>query len=134
MDAQAGLTLFNGIASAAKSIYGIVQSASKLETKQELMGVYDTLMSLKVQAAELEDENHNLKARLRFKTDVFEFDNPFYYEKKYPDRPLCPVCFSNEKASPMSDAYTSANAKLHRRCLVCQHIIRVNTIGVQRNR
>lgn len=61
IDAQAGLTLFNAIAAAGRTIYDIAQGTSKLEEKQQLMEVYDTLMNLKREAAELEDQNRDLK-------------------------------------------------------------------------
>ncbi len=118
---QTGLTLFNAIATAGKSIYEIAQGTSKLETKRQLMEVYDTLMSLKREAAELEDENHNLNEKLRFKDDEFEFKNPFWYEKKYPDRPLCAKCFANKKTAPMSQVYESSLGRITRHCLVCDH-------------
>lgn len=69
MDQQSNLTLFNAIATAGKAIYEIAQGTSKLEQKQELMEVYDTLMSLKREAGDLEDENRELKAQLRFRSD-----------------------------------------------------------------
>jgi hypothetical protein len=52
--------------------------------------VHDILISLNQAASELEDENSELKEKLRFKRDDFEFRNPFWYEKKHPDRALCP--------------------------------------------
>ena len=48
------------------------------------MDVYDTLMSLKREAADLEDENRELKERLRFKNDEFELKNPFWFEHQAP--------------------------------------------------
>jgi hypothetical protein len=122
MDTQAGVTLFNAIATAGKSIYEIAQGTAKLETKQQLMDVYDTLMNLKREAAELEDANRGLKEKLRFKGDDFEFKNPFYYEKKHPDRPLCAKCFANEKVAPMAESYR-ATTGMWRRCLVCESAV-----------
>ena len=123
MGAQAGLALFNAIATAGKTIFEIAQGTSKLETKQQLMDVYDSLMSLKREAAELEDSNRDLKEKLRFKTDEFEFKNPFWYEKAHPDRPLCPKCFADKKIAPMSDAYEASG--LFRKCLVCGDYVEV---------
>lgn len=117
MDAQTGLTLFNAIAQAGKAIYEIAQGTSKLETKQQLMEVYDTLMNLKQKAAELEDANRELREKLRFKSDEFEFKNPFWYEKAHPDRPLCAKCFASQTIAPMSEAYGASRS--YRRCLVC---------------
>ena len=119
MDAQAGLTLFNTIATAGKTIYDIAQGTAKLETKQQLMEVYDSLMSLKREAAELEDQNHDLKNKLRFKSDEFEFKNPFWFDKNFPDRALCPKCFSKQIAAPVSAPYESGNT-VWRQCLSCE--------------
>ena len=119
MDAQAGLTLFNAIATAGKTIYDIAQGTAKLETKQQLMEVYDALMNLKRDAAELEDENHDLKEKLRFKSAEFEFKNPFWFDKNFPDRALCPKCFSKQIVAPVSAPYQSDNA-VWRQCLSCE--------------
>jgi hypothetical protein len=124
MDAQSGLTLFNAIATAGKTIYEVAQGTSKLETKQQLMDVYDTLMNLKREAAELEDANRDLRQKLRFRSDDFEFKNPFWYEKTHADRPLCAKCFANEKVAPMGEPYRSTIA-ICRRCLVCDNRIEI---------
>jgi hypothetical protein len=122
MDAQGKLTLFNAIATAGRTIYDIAQGTSKLEEKQQLMKVYDTLMSLKRSAGDLEDENHDLKAELRFKSDDFEFKNPFWFEKNHPDRPLCPKCFSKRNIGPVAASYDNGSG-VFRRCLACDTII-----------
>jgi hypothetical protein len=70
------------------------QSTSKLEEKQQLMAVYDTLMNLKRDAGDMEDTIRDLKEKLRFKRDDFELKNPFWFDKRFPDRALCPKCFS----------------------------------------
>lgn len=123
-DPAAGLALFNAIATAGKAVYDIAQGTSKIEAKQQLMDVYDTLMNLKRQAAELEDENRNLKERLRFSGDGFEFKNPFWYEKAHPDRPLCPTCFANQKVAPVSDIRRGSGSSW-RICLVCSKPITI---------
>jgi hypothetical protein len=123
MDAQSGLTLFNAIASAGKAIYEIAQGTSKLETKQQLMDVYDTLMNLKREAANLEDLNRTLQEQLRFKSEEFEFKNPFWYEKTHLDRPLCAKCFANERIGPMSDSYEALGQRRH--CLVCDNTVQL---------
>jgi len=118
MEPQAGLTLFNAIATAGKAIYDIAQGTSKLETKQQLMEVYDILMNLKREASELEDQNHGLKEKLRFKGDDFEFKNPFWFDKKHPERALCPKCFSKQIVAPVAAPYDNGNG-VWRRCLSC---------------
>jgi hypothetical protein len=118
-----GLTLFNAIAAAAKTLYEITQGVSNLDTKRQLMEIYDTLMNMKREASDLEDENRNLKDRLRFKGDDFEFRNPFWFEKTHPDRPLCPKCFANERVGPMGEPYESFGLGTIRKCLVCDNMI-----------
>lgn len=130
MDAQTGLTLFNSIATAGKTIYDIAQGTSRLETKQQLMEVYDTLMNLKRTAAELEDTNRSLKEKLRFKSDEFEFRNPFWYEKAHPDQPLCAKCFAAQTIGPMGEERKGAG--VYRRCLVCATYVEVKP-GRQHN-
>jgi hypothetical protein len=118
MDLQSGVSLFAAIAGAAKNVADIAKDASKLEMKTQLNGVYDTLTSLKQVAAELEDENRSLKEKLRFKSDDFEFKNPFWFEKRFPERPLCPKCYANEKLGQMSEVRTGSGSSW-RTCLVC---------------
>ena len=125
MDPLARLTLFNAIAAAGKNLYDVAQGVSNLDTKRQLMDVYDTLMDLKREASELEDENRHLKEMLRFKGDEFEFKNPFYYDKNHADQPLCAKCFSDQKIGPMSEPRRYASGEGYRRCLVCDNTIRL---------
>lgn len=119
-----GLTLFNAIATAGKTVFDIAQGTAKLEQKQQLMDVYDTLMTLKRAAGELEDENHELKGKLRFKGDDFDFRTPFWYEKNHPERPLCAKCYAIEKIGPMGEPYDSGDGR-YRACLVCNNYVRI---------
>ena len=131
MDPQTGLTLFNAIAAAGKTIYGIAQGTSKLEEKQELMEVYDTLMNLKRDAAELEDRNRDLNQKLRFKSDDFVFKNPFWFDKSHPDRALCPKCFSKQVVAPVAAPYDNGIG-VFRRCLSCDTVIEESRSAKQR--
>jgi len=100
MEPQSGLTLFNAIATAGKTIYDIAQGTSKLETKQQLMEVYDILMNLKREASELEDQNHDLKEKLRFKSDDFEFKNPFLVRQETSRPGILPEVFFEADCCP----------------------------------
>lgn len=82
------------------------------------MEVYDQLMSLKRNTADLEDQNRELKEKLRFRSEDFDFKNPFWYEKRYPDRPLCPKCRSKQVAAPVGAPYDNGSG-VFRRCLTC---------------
>lgn len=121
----AQLTLFNAIASAGKTLLEAAQGVSNLDTKRQLMDVYDALMNLKREASELEDENHALKEKLRFKSEEFEFKNPFYYDRRDPDQPLCPKCFSVQKIGPMGELQRYPNGAAYLRCLVCDNQVEV---------
>ena len=121
----AKLTLFNAITSAGKTLYEAAQGVSNLDTKRQLMDVYDTLMNLKHEASELEDENHALKEKLRFKSEEFEFKNPFYYDRRNANQPLCPKCFSVQKIGPMGELHRYANGAAYRPCLVCDNRVEV---------
>lgn len=124
IDPQAKLTLFNAIAAAGKTIYEIAQGTSRLEEKQQLMEVFDTLMSLKRDAGEFEDEIRGLKSKLRFTSDDFEFKNPLWFDKEHPYRALCPKCFSKQIIAPMAEPYDNGIAQF-RRCLSCETAIEV---------
>ncbi len=121
MDAQARLTLFNAIAAAGRTIYDVAQGLSNSDTKRQMMEVYDTLMTLKREAAELEDLNRELKEKLRFKSEDFDFKNPFWYENSHPDRPLCPKCFADKIIAPVGTP-NSNQTGTSRRCLRCGEV------------
>ncbi len=127
-ETQAGLTLFNAIAAAGRTIYEIAQGTSKLETKQELMDVNDTLMNLKRAAGDLEDQNRELKEKLRFKSEDFEFRNPFWFENKYPERALCPKCFSKHVLAPVATPHETASEGVSRQCLACDTSIQESCV------
>lgn len=63
--------------------------------------VLDKVRELKQSASELEDENRDLREKLRFKSDEYEFRDPYWYHKAHPKRALCPKCFAKEIAAPM---------------------------------
>ncbi len=122
-DPVTGLTLFSAITTVGKTVFNLAQAASNMDAKAQLMDVYDTLMNLKRQAGDLEDENRELKNKLRFKSEDFDFRNPFWYEKSHPDRPLCPKCFGSQKVSPMSERKEIHREIYGRLCLVCGNLI-----------
>lgn len=124
VDPITGLSLFKVAADAGKAIADIAKSVTDREIKQELNGIYDKLMELKQNIASLEDENRELREKSRLRSDEFEFRNPFYYEKKFPDRPLCPKCFvGSERLAPMGNAHRDMSGIEFRECLVC-HTVR----------
>jgi hypothetical protein len=108
----------------SKKLYELGKSLKDREVKQQLDEILDSVRQLKQSASELEDQNRELREKLRFKTDEYEFRTPFYYQRDYPDRPLCPQCFAKEIAAPMGEPGQSC-ASDHRRCLVCENTIQV---------
>ena len=88
------------------------------------MEVYDTLMNLKREAADLEDQNRDLKEKLRFNSDGFEFRTPFYYDRNHPDQALCAKCsVEHRRASPMGEIFRASGE--YRRCLVCDNAVKI---------
>lgn len=96
------------------------------------MEVYDQLMTLKHSAADLEDENHNLKQQLRFRSDDFEFENPFWFEKTHPRRLPYPKCWSNHMLAPVGGAFTDSGGT-SRACLTCGKNILMTPGGSRRS-
>lgn len=107
----------------SKKLYAFGKGLKDREAKQHVDEILDQLRELKQSASELEDENRELRDKLRFKGEDFEFKNPFWYDKAHPERPLCPKCYGNLQASPMSDAYRSVG--VWRKCLVCANPIEI---------
>ncbi|HKV25622.1 MAG TPA: hypothetical protein VJN93_13595 [Candidatus Acidoferrum sp.] len=108
----------------SKKLYELGKSLKDREVKQQVDEILDKLRDLKQSASELEDENRGLREALRFKSDAYEFRNPFYYEKAHPDRPLCAKCFAGKITAPMGDPGHECKSN-YRRCLVCDQGVQV---------
>jgi hypothetical protein len=112
----------------SKKLLELGKSLKEREVKQQIGEITDRLRELKQSASELEDENRELREKLRFKSDDYEFRNPFWYDKAHSDQPLCPKCFANKIAAHMGEPGLGCNIA-YRLCLVCD-----NTIAVSRSR
>lgn len=108
----------------SKKLYEFGKSLKDREAKHQIDLVMDALRELKQQASQLEDDNRELREKLRFKTDDHEFRTPFWYDKAHPDRALCPKCFAKEIVAPMGEQGQGCTPE-YRRCLVCGDIVRV---------
>lgn len=108
----------------SNKLHDVYKNVKDREIKQQVAGLLDQMQELKRSAYALEDENRDLREKLRFKSEDFEFRHPFYYESAHPDQPLCPKCFHEDKASPMGEDGQGAVSG-HRRCLVCGHDVEV---------
>jgi hypothetical protein len=108
----------------SKKLYEFGKNLKDRDAKQHVDEIVDKLRELKQSASELEDENRSLREALRFKSDEYEFRNPFYYHKSNPNRALCAMCFSKKIEAPMGEQ--GMNCGDHRRrCLVCGNIFDV---------
>jgi hypothetical protein len=88
------------------------------EEKREVDEILDALRDLKHSASELEDQNRELREKLRFKNDDYEFRSPFRYRKDRPEQPLCARCFANQTEGPMGEQGRGCPESC-RKCLVC---------------
>lgn len=101
----------------SKKLAEVYKNLKDRDAKQQVDELLDKMHDLKRAASALEDENRDLREKLRFKSDEYEFQNPFWYDKKKPKQPLCAKCFANKTAAPMS----VINRDGFRRCLVCRN-------------
>lgn len=113
------LTLAKTAAEVSKKLNEVWKNAKDRETKQQIEAILDSLHDLKQEAVALEDQNRELREKLRFKSDEYEFRNPFWYHKSHPDDPLCPTCFAKQIPAPMGKVGIYEN---RRRCLVCENL------------
>ena len=108
----------------SKKLYEFGKGLKDREAKQQVDEIVDKLRDLKQSASELEDQNRELREKLRFKSDDYEFRNPFYYHKDHPDQPLCAKCFAQKTEGPMGVRGQNCN-EAYRRCLVCHNTVEV---------
>ena len=108
----------------SKKLYEFGKGLKDRDAKQHVDEIVDNLRALKQRASELEDENRELREKLRFKSDEYQFRLPFWYHKtQQPDQALCPKCFSQNIAAPMGKQPQGFD---NRRCLVCGHLVTVS--------
>ena len=105
----------------SKRLYEFGKGLKDRDLKQQVDEILDQVRELKQSASVLEDENRELREKLRFKSEQYEFRNPFYYEKSHPDKPLCPICFAKSVPAPMSAPWQESDG-VYRQCLVCRAV------------
>ena len=108
----------------SKKLYDFARSLKDREAKQQVDEILAKLRELKQSASELEDDNRDLREKLRFKSGDYEFHSPFWYEKVRPDQPLCAKCFANKIVAPMGEPGQGVNDR-YRLCLVCGNAVEV---------
>jgi hypothetical protein len=97
IDPLTGWAIAKAAGELSKKLYEFGKGLKDRELKQQLNEILDGLHDLKHSASLLEDENRDLRDKLRFKGEDFDWQGYYHIEKKHPDRPLCPKCYSNEK-------------------------------------
>jgi hypothetical protein len=118
------LSLAKSAGEISKKLDELWKSAKDRETKHQIELVVDQLHDLKRAAVALEDENRQLKEKLRFKSDDYEFLNPFWYVRGNRMQPLCAKCFAEQIAAPMGEPGQGCT-DTHRKCLVCGNFVEV---------
>jgi hypothetical protein len=126
MDPISAAGLFASIMAAMKNIRDLTTETVDPNMKAKLNDVYDVLLNLKHSAVELEEENRELKEKLRFKAGDYVFRNPFHYAKDDTsgNQPYCTKCFAKQVLGQMGPPYQSTSST-YRRCLVCDAIVDV---------
>jgi hypothetical protein len=121
----AAWTLAKTAGEISKKLYEFGKSVKDRHARQQVDEMLDTLRELKQQASQLEDENRELREKLRFKSADYEFRNPFCFDKANPRQALCAKCFAKEIPAPMSEPGQGCNTD-YRRCLVCGAYVQVS--------
>ena len=109
----------------SKKLYDFGKTLKDRDAKQHLDEILEQVRALKQSASELEDENRELRERLRFKSGDYEFRTPFYYDKAHPSCALCPKCYAKGIAAPMGEQGQGCSRD-YRRCLVCSEVVEVS--------
>jgi len=98
----------------SKKLFEFGKTLKERDAKQHVDEIVDNLRELKQRASDLEDENRELREKLRFKSDEYEFRDPYWYHKTHPEQALCPKCLAKGIAAPMGSSSG--------RCLVCDKV------------
>src|SRR5690349_22456193 len=109
----------------SNKLYELGKRVKDRDTKQQIDQILDGVSELKRSASQLEDENRDLREKLRFKSDEYEFRTPFRYHKERPDQPLCVKCFAKNVEAQMGEPGQDTVNRHRRRCLVCGDVVHV---------
>lgn len=121
------LTLAKSAAEISKLLDQVWKSTKNRKLKQQIEDALDRLHELKQSAAAVEDENRELREKLRFKRDDYEFRTPFHYSKARPSQPLCPKCFARGREGPMGEPGLDCTLSF-RKCLVCNNNVQIQPL------
>jgi hypothetical protein len=128
MDPIAALSIAKTAGELGKKLYTVAKKLKDREAQQEVQEIVDRLHELKQSASELEDENRDLREKLRFKSDEYEFRTPFRYHRAHPDQPLCVKCFTKNIEAQMGEPFRTGEHREYRRCLVCDDLKLVSPV------
>jgi len=121
---QTVLEIAKPLADLSKKLYEVTKSLKDHDAERRVDEILDELRDLKQSASRLEDENRELREKLRFKSDDYSFRTPFWYDRAHPNRALCPKCHAKQIVGPMGEPGQGCGPDF-RKCLVCNHGIEV---------
>lgn len=122
-DAVTATQMVGSVVSTVKSLRDWAKSSGNHELNQRAGDVFDSLNDLRQRVLDLDEENRNLKVELAKRADI---DGPvpphgYYFDKRYPEAPLCPKCYQS-KENPRIGYMTTPSAGsfgTSRRCQLC---------------
>jgi len=121
-----------------KTIAGIAKDAGRIEITQHVISLQQTMMALQAESAELAEQNHDLKTKIRELLDQLRMGDEFYFERNAYWRgegderegPFCSRCFDAEgKAVRMTQ-----NSPGHGYCYNCKAGILLESSNERRER
>ena len=118
-------TIAKTLGEISKTLFEFGKSLKDREAKHQIDEILDKVRDLKQSASELEDENRELREKLRFNDDDYEFRTPFRYSKAHPDQPLCVKCFAKKIHAQMGEPGHECRSN-YRRCVVCGDTVQVS--------
>src|SRR5215469_14630219 len=110
------ISIVTGVIGIGDRVDKLAKNVKDHEIKHQLDEIGDELRDLKQSASKLEDENRELREKLRFKSEDYEFRSPFWYDKAYSDRALCPKCHAQNVDGPMGEPGQGCSSE-YRKCL-----------------
>jgi hypothetical protein len=78
------ISIVTGVIGIGDRVYKLAKNVKDHEIKHKLDEIGDELRDLKQSASKLEDENRELREKLRFKSEDYDFRDPFWYDKAHP--------------------------------------------------
>jgi len=112
--------LANGM-SFLKNASDLAKTSTDTDLKIAISDAYSALIDLKAKLSEIDDENRELKAKLRQKESVKRTSEFGYYFKDGDSDPLCPKCYERDGKLIHLSEQRSIRSEIWRDCEVCQY-------------